>query len=205
MNKYFTSSQAAKYLMVSRSSIQKYRESGKLVPIGKTPGGNWRYSKEALDAVLGIRLSATDGMVFYVRASSSSTPLKPQEDKLREAYGEPVKVYKDHASGLNEKRKGLASLLDGARKHEYKTICITAEDRLTRFGYSYLKQLLDEYGVTIRVLNDKTAKSPHEELMQDFMSLLASFSGKFYKLRSLKHEELLLDEARRRVKHEEEK
>jgi putative resolvase len=58
--------------------------------------------------------------------------------------------------------------------------------------------------VTITVLDDAEEKTPREELMQDFMSLLASFSGKFYKLRSLKHEKMLLNDASRELADREE-
>jgi putative resolvase len=58
--------------------------------------------------------------------------------------------------------------------------------------------------VTITVLDDAAEKTPREELMQDFMSLLASFSGKFYKLRSIKHEKMLLSDASKELSNREE-
>ena len=83
---------------------------------------------------------------------------------------------------------------------EFDTIAITAKDRLTRFGYKYLEILFNEYGCNILVLDyEKNDKSVYDELLQDFMSLVASFSGKFYKLRSLRHEQMLLDLAQSNV------
>ena len=41
-----------------------------------------------------------------------------------------------------------------------------------------------------------------DELMDDFMSLLASFSGRFYKLRSVEHQRLLLRKAEQRLSGE---
>lgn len=40
--------------------------------------------------------------------------------------------------------------------------------------------------------------------MQDFMSLIASFSGKFYKMRSIEHKKLLLDRAKISLEEREE-
>ena len=42
-------------------------------------------------------------------------------------------------------------------------------------------------------------KSLNEELMQDFMTLIASFSGKFYRLRGYEEKKKLLAEAERRI------
>lgn len=163
------------------------------------------YSKDDLDALLGVEPASTsDDQVFYVRVSSSTASTDGQEDRLARAYGSPVHVYRDHASGLREGRPGLKRLLDAAEDGKYTVVCITAKDRLTRFGYSYLERLLRTHGVTIKVLDDKQSKTPHEELLQDFMSLLASFSGKYYKLRSLKHEKMLLEEATSKVNAREE-
>lgn len=79
------------------------------------------------------------------------------------------------------KEEGLQALLNYCKKtpsHVY----ITNKDRLTRFGFSYLEELLQAYNSTITVLDDET-KEPMEVLMQDFMSLFASFTGKFYRVR----------------------
>jgi putative resolvase len=75
---------------------------------------------------------------------------------------------------------------------------------LTRFGYSYLEELFKELGVQIQVLDDKTRdKIIHDELLQDFMSLLASFRGKFYKIRSLEHKKKLLHTVEEKLENEE--
>jgi putative resolvase len=44
-------------------------------------------------------------------------------------------------------------------------ILVTYEDRLTRFGFSYLEWYFDCYGVTITVIKDETDKSAQEELV----------------------------------------
>ena len=101
----------------------------------------------------------------------------------------------DKASGLNENRKGLQQLLKDTSTGKINTIAITAKDRLTRFGYTYLEQLLKEHNTTILVLDEQQDKNAYDELIQDFLALLASFSGKYYKLRGLKHEKMLLKKA----------
>ncbi|AWK75611.1 hypothetical protein CBI38_16630 [Rhodococcus oxybenzonivorans] len=54
-------------------------------------------------------------------------------------------------------------------------------------------------GVTVEVLREHGDKSLVEELMDDFMALLASFSGRFYRLRSKQNQRRLLDDAAARL------
>ena len=96
--------------------------------------------------------------------------LRTQIDALTKQYGEPHVIYKDKASGLNEKRRGLQRLIRDAKKGKYNILCITHEDRLSRFGYSYLVLLMEEYGVQIRVMGTGKVKTIHDELIQDFLS-----------------------------------
>ena len=63
-----------------------------------------------------------------------------------------------------------------------------------------IDNIFNEYECNIIVLDyEKNDNSVYDELLQDFMSLVASFSGKFYKLRSLRHEQMLLDLAQDNV------
>lgn len=70
-----------------------------------------------------------------------------------------------------------------AKDHEIKRIFITNKDRLTRFGYEYLEELFSMADVELIALQEKENKELQEELIDDMMSLLASFSGKLYRIR----------------------
>ena len=132
--------------------------------------------------------------IFYARSSSRSDVLiETQIDKLSSAYGHADKVFKDQSSGLNEKRKGLNKMLDFLEKENgICVVYITNKDRLTRFGFEYLARHIRSLGHDLVVLDSDDTKEPHEVLMQDFMSLLASFSGKFYRLRGWKQRQQFL-------------
>jgi predicted site-specific integrase-resolvase len=54
-------------------------------------------------------------------------------------------------------------------------------------------------GVSVEALNERGDKSLLEELLDDFMALLASFSGRFYQLRSRQIQRSLLDAAAQRL------
>lgn len=71
---------------------------------------------------------------------------------------------------------------------EVRNVYITYKDRLTRFGYHYLETMFLAHDVNIIVVKDeKLDKSVQEELVEDMMTLIASFSGKLYGMRSKKN------------------
>jgi predicted site-specific integrase-resolvase len=58
---------------------------------------------------------------------------------------------------------------------------------------------LSAVGVTVEILPEQGDKSLVEELMDDFMALLASFSGRFHQLRSTQNQRRLLEVAATRL------
>lgn len=99
-----------------------------------------------------------------------------------------VLVLSEVGSGLNDNRKRLQQLLKMVMNDEVNRIFVTYKDRLTRFGFHYIETMCQEKGVEIVVINQKTEKlSVEQELTEDLMALIASFSGKLYGLRSKNH------------------
>ena len=99
-------------------------------------------------------------------------------------------VLKEVGSGLNDKRKKLQELLTMVSNKEVRNVYITYRDRLTRFGFNYLQTMFNACGTNIIIVKDiNGAKSIQEELVEDMMSLIASFSGKLYGMRSRKSKE----------------
>jgi len=79
-------------------------------------------------------------------------------------------------------------LMELAKDKKISEINITYKDRLTRFGFNYLETYFKFYGVPIIIMNnDEENKSPQDELVEDLISIITSFSGKLYGLRSSKN------------------
>lgn len=136
--------------------------------------------------------------------------METQEKKLREAYGEPDHIIKDKASGLNENRTGLKKLLTLIAKNpedSSKTIkvYVTNRDRLSRFGTGYIELFAPYHNAEVVVLDSDATKEPYDVLLQDFMSLLASFSGKFYRLRGWEQQKKFLQDIQAEVERREQK
>lgn len=189
--KQYRVSKAAELIGVSASTLRRYTSEGR-IETTLNPGGQRIYTQTQIDKFMGKSVGEQK-LAFYVRASDGD-PIKlaNQTELLTKAFGEPERVFKDKASGLNEKRSGLQSLINNAERGTFTVLAITQKDRLTRFGFDYLERLLKVYGVKVVVLGEETPKNISEELLQDFMSLLASFSGKYYRLRGHQQQEQLL-------------
>lgn len=199
---YLRRAEAADRLHISVSTFKILVADGR-IKYELTPGGQKVYSPREIDRFIAEeqgKQPPAGELVFYVRDSEGNTArMHTQEQRLTTAYGVPVKVYRDRASGLNERRKGLACLLDDAEHGMFDRVAVTARDRLSRFGASYLERHLKFVGVELVVLDGERDKGMMDELMDDFMALLASFSGRFYKLRSIEHQKLLLNRVSKRL------
>lgn len=203
MKDYLRVGQAAKFLGISPSTVRLWCQNGKLGYHVSITGEKIFYPAELEDfkrKMLGLEPNFGKTF-FYVRSSSGDDVLiSTQLEKLKAAYGEPDKVFQDKSSGLNEKRKGLKALLRAVKSEEGKAkVFVTNKDRLTRFGFSYLEELLVAYGAEVVVLDSTETREPHAILMEDFMALLASFSGKFYRLRGWEQQRKLIDNVTKKL------
>ena len=115
--------------------------------------------------------------------------IKNKFEKLQLAYGDAKFKINDKSSGLNEKRKGLHRIFELARNREITDIAVVREDQLARFGLKYIYEILRQNNVNVHVLInevDKTDKSLKQEMMDDFMAIIASFSGRFSQMNAIK-------------------
>lgn len=131
--------------------------------------------------------------VVYARVSSHDQKKHGDLDRQAMFLIENAKdirnpiILKEVGSGLNDKRKQLQKLLKMVCNNEIRNVFVTYRDRLTRFGFSYLETMFLAHNTQIIIVKDKKEeKNVQEELVEDMMSLLASFSGKLYGMRSRK-------------------
>lgn len=122
--------------------------------------------------------------VVYSRVSSSENKpnLKTQSKRVQDfcsAKGWVVhRIVEECGSGLNDTRKHLISII---RDKSITRVVVEHKDRLTRFGFNYLKELAH---FEIIVINEVT--EDEEDLMQDFVSLVTSFTARLYGRRRTK-------------------
>jgi len=84
-------------------------------------------------------------------------------------------VVQEIGSGVNDTRPKLLKLLTDP---SVGLIVVEHKDRLTRFGFNYIEQLLAMQGRKIEVIN--LAENGKEDLIQDFVSMVTSFCARLY-------------------------
>lgn len=69
---------------------------------------------------------------------------------------------------------------------EVSRVIIAYPDRLTRFGFKTLEEFFRSYGTEIVMIN-KEEKTPHEELVEDLITIISHFAEKLYGMRLHKY------------------
>lgn len=192
---FYKPGEVAKFIGVTTRTIQEYSNQGKLAPIW-TVTGRRLFPRETvaqfLDSLGLLHKGASRFDAVYARVSTHKQKnrgdLERQISELTSyaATRNPknLKIYSDVASGLNDKRKSLHALLKQIESDQVNRVFVTYKDRLTRFGYNYLQLICATHGTEIVVVSNETqSKSAEEELAEDIISVIHSFSGKMYGLR----------------------
>lgn len=177
--KYVKISHAAKALGVHPNTLRNWARSGKIETV-KTPGGQTHY------AIDGILKESSGSIICYCRVSSfkQKDDLERQVEYMRGKYKD-AEIVKDIGSGINFKRKGLATILDRLMRGEVITLVVAHRDRLCRFGFELFKHIVSFNGGKIVVL-DEGVYSPETELTKDLLTILHVFSCRMHGLRKYK-------------------
>jgi predicted site-specific integrase-resolvase len=64
--------------------------------------------------------------------------------------------------------------------NEVDKIVIEYHDRLARFGFRYLENHCRQMGVEIEVMEDNDSKEPDQEMVEDLIAIITSFSARLY-------------------------
>jgi len=72
-------------------------------------------------------------------------------------------------------------------KGKVSEVVLTYKDRLTRFGYEYLEDYFNQFGVKVTSIRIKEHLSVHQEMTDDLIAIITSFSGKIHGLRAHKN------------------
>jgi len=108
---------------------------------------------------------------------------------LEENVKEYDQVITDVGSGLNMKRKGFLKLLRMILNNEVSKVVIAYPDRLVRFGFEIVEEVCKAHDCELAVLN-REDETPEQELIEDLISILVSFSEKLQGMRSHKYEKV---------------
>ncbi len=175
-------SEVISILNISRPTLSNYVKNGKIIA-KKTHNGRLEYDPNSVYKLVSNKEKIN---IIYARVSTykQKSQLNKQIDKLTNYCTNNNitigKLYKDISSGMSLNRKEFNLLLDEVLKYHIDTIFITNKDRLCRNSFKTIEQLFSKYGTKICLINDNFNKTEEEELLEDIISILHSFSMKTY-------------------------
>ena len=126
--------------------------------------------------------------IIYARVSSigQKEDLERQILSLQTDYPN-YELIKDIGSGVNLNRKGLRKIIDYAIRGEIEQVIVMHKDRLCRFGYELIEDLIKKYSNgKIIIVNKKEVKEPKEELVEDVLQKMNIFVAKINGMRKYK-------------------
>ncbi len=199
MNQYIGGKQAATELGVHQRTLYIWEAKGVLETI-RTPGGKRLYNvKKFLEEHIEDKKEEIPENIdeikeklniCYVRVSTNGQKddLKRQKEIMKELYNDYI-IIEDIGSGLNLNKKGLRKIIDLAIKGKINKLVIAHKDRLVRFGYELIEDLIKVYSNgEIIIINKKeeSEKNPEEDLVNDVLQIMNVYVAKMNGLRRYK-------------------
>lgn len=188
-------------LKVTRQTLTKYVKEGR-VKVTVKGNGQYDYDSDSVYKLLNKDIERKTYVYARVSTAKQKKDLDNQVQLLKTfcfQNGYVLNgVYQDIASGISfEKRKEFFDLLDEVLAGKVKRVIITYKDRLTRVGFELFSYLFAKQGCELIVMSEVgSTELDSEELVDDVVTLLESYSLDLYSKRKNKLiKELLEDDS----------
>jgi putative resolvase len=179
----------AKRLGRSVQTIRRWEREGKLTA-KRLPSGHRYFDESDVRLLMGGVADKKDTVV-YCRVSSASqkNDLAAQVLAMQTyCLGAAIPVdqwIEEVGGGMNFKRRHFLSLIDRIQRGQIQKLLIAHKDRLMRFGFELFNHIAIENGCEIVVVNQNSL-SPQQEMVEDLMAIVHTFSCRLYAMRKYK-------------------
>ena len=190
MKKMISIAKAAEMIGVTPKTLRVWDKESVLKPL-KTPKGHRRYNIEDINNLMNNDVAnniSIDMQKVYVycrvstKKQADAGNLERQKTRLvdfcNDKNYEVVNIFEEVASGVNDNRKKLTKMLNTLESID--KLVVEYPDRLSRFGLNYILMILKQNKVEIEFINSIESKSVNEEMAEDIISIITSFSAKLY-------------------------
>ncbi len=188
---------AASMMGVCTRTMRRW-DAARRITCTRTLGGHRRFSLAIIEGQKVREKDVDEGdesgrAAVYCRVSSHEQKAKGDLDRqvatatrhcVKAGLGKPA-VFTDVGSGLNATRPGLARLCTQVETGQVRTVVVSFKDRLTRFGFEYLRRYFASHGAAIAVARQPPTRSMQDELVEDLIAIVTSFSGRVHGMRGL--------------------
>jgi predicted site-specific integrase-resolvase len=190
MSNTYRINEFAKKLGRSVQTIRRWEVEGKLVA-KRLPSGHRYFDDSDVRLILGGGTPPKRCVIVYCRVSSAGQKddLASQVSAMESfCLGSGVAVDEwvtEIGGGMNFKRKGFLKIIDRMQQGEVSKILVAHKDRLMRFGFDLFAHIAQESGCEIVIANQESL-SPQQEMVEDLMSIVHTFSCRLYGMRKYK-------------------
>lgn len=205
-NKYVGGKQACEILGVHMQTLYNWEKAGKIEIIRHSDKGKRFYNvekylnenkqktendlkKEEQEENTNLKNDDKKKNICYVRVSTigQKDDLERQKEYMKKKY-KKYEIIEDIGSGINFNRRGLRKIIELSIDGKINKLVVAHKDRLTRFGFDLIEDLIKKYSNGIIILDDEkeSKKEPKEELVEDVLQILNVYTAKMNGLRKYK-------------------
>ncbi|MGG1658898.1 IS607 family transposase [Brevibacillus sp. NRS-1366] len=177
----YTIGKFAKMIGVTPKTLREWNKSGKFIPALVKENGYRYYSEEQFYEYLRKPAAQQERItVGYCRVSrlKQRDELERQIENVKTymiAKGYSFDVITDIGSGIDYEKRGLLLLMDFIIQGKVERVVVLYKDSLLRFGFELFENLCKRFDVVIEII-DHTGKSEEQELLEDLIQIVTSFS-----------------------------
>lgn len=171
-----------KLLNISRTTLYMYTRD-KLIKVTKLHNGYYDYDEESVFKLLkkDVRSNIIYSRVStYKQKNDLSNQVAYIEDYCKKNNITIHNTYTEIESGLHLDRPIFNQILDDVISLKIKNIYISNKDRLTRLSFKTLQFLFSKFGTNIVVINDNPNNSNDNEIFEELINLMHTFSMSMY-------------------------
>lgn len=199
MTEFISGNKASEILGVHQRTLYLW-DKKKIIETIRTPGGKRLYNvKKYLEEIdrnksnvtkinvpeINEKLQSFKVNYIYARVSSlgQKEDLERQKALLQKEYPNHILIT-DIDSGMNLNRVGLRKIIDKSIEGKVNEVVIVHKDRLCRFGYDLIEDLIKKYSNgNIVIIGSTKEKEPKEELVDDVLQIMNIFVAKINGMR----------------------
>jgi putative resolvase len=185
MDKTYSIGKFGKLIGITTRTLQTWDDDGQLIA-HKTATGRRFYTESQYREYMKITIDKSrQKLVCYTRVSQSNQKKDLQNqivalETFIVSQGKTVDEWlSDIGSGLNYKRESFVQLMKDVDKGLISEIVVAHKDRLVRLGFEWFETFCESHDCKLTVVNLQSL-SPKEEITQDLLTIIDSFSSRLY-------------------------
>ena len=195
---YVSTKKACEIIGVKDITLRRWEKAGKIETV-RTKGGQRKYNVEKylkdnrniMKDKQKEKIKIEKEKICYIRVSTKGQKedLERQREYMKKRYPE-YKIIEDIGSGINFNRQGLRKIIKLGIEGKIERLVVAYKDRLTRFGYELIEDIIKEYSNgEITIINKQEKKEKEEELVEDVLQILNVYVAKMNGMRKYKNDQ----------------